>query len=607
MVEEPGAEQMPLLSLNSISLYIGRQTLFYDVGLHIQEKDRLCIVGRNASGKSTLLRLVAGQIEPDDGVRTCRSDLRISLLDQGANAGGSNLQVFDYVSEVLTDVEKDGHRTKALLAQLELEASRSINTLSGGEFRRVALARALVSEPELLLLDEPTNHLDVITIEWLESYLAGFTGAVVVVSHDRTFLNKVSRRVAWLNNGLLKFLDADFTNFESWSEQIEGAEIQVNRRRDKKILAEERWLHRGVTARRKRNQGRLRKLHALRAERRNTKVGAEKPLIEVGAAPGSGDLVIEAAHVTKQFNGKVLFRDMSTRIMRGDRVAIVGPNAVGKTSLLRVLIGDLLPDEGSVQMGTHLETIYFDQRRKSLDHNQTLWQTICPNGGDMVNVQGRLQHVTGYLRKFLFDDRQMKSPVTSLSGGEKNRLLLARLFSHSGNLLALDEPTNDLDVDTLDVLQEALSEFDGTILLVSHDRDFIDRVATSTIILEKSGTATEYVGGYSDSLLVKSPNTNTKVKKTRRKVSGTSSVRTSLGYKDQRELESLPKKINELSKTLTRLEEKLADSRYYTDDPAAFEKATRDLLEAQACLLEKETRWLQLEEKNEKLQTKRSN
>ena len=594
----------PLITMRSVSLYIGERSLFSDLDLHVQAKDRLCVVGRNASGKSTLLKLIAGKIELDEGQRVCRPGLRISLLDQEVDAGSGNQIISDYVSQILPEVKRDQHRTAAILDPLALDPARLIKTLSGGEVRRMALARALVCDPELLLLDEPPNHLDVETIEWLEVYLNGFPGAVVLVSHDRALLGKFSHRVAWLHDRLLRHLDAGFKQFERWSEEVEVSGTESNHKLDRKILVEEHWLRHGITARRKRNQGRLRKLQALRAERRNLVVAKKKPVLNMDATLRSGRAVIEAENVSKRYGERVLVKDLSVRVMRGDRIAVVGPNGVGKTTLLRMLIGDLEPDAGYLRLGARLEIIYFDQWREVLDPDQTLWQTICPNGGEIVNARGRSQHVVGYLSDFFFDESQARSPVSSLSGGEQSRLLIARLFARPGNLLALDEPTNDLDVETLDLLQEALSEYDGTVLLVSHDRDFIDRIATSTLVLNGIGAVVEYIGGYSDYLRLKPKSAIATLKRKHRTTRVNPRVRTSLGYKEQRELEGLPQEIETLSKKIARAEILLADVDFYRKDPAAFEVATADLAKARAALTQSENRWFELEDKRDSLRAK---
>ncbi|PPR18973.1 MAG: ABC transporter ATP-binding protein uup [Alphaproteobacteria bacterium MarineAlpha9_Bin7] len=594
----------PLVSIRSAFLRVSERSLFTDLDFHIQPKERLCIVGRNASGKSTLLKLIAGSMEIDRGERLCRSGLRISLLDQGVATEVSDQKVSDYVSEILVEGGQEDHKTASILEQLKLRPTPLMKTLSGGEWRRVVLARALVGEPELLLLDEPTNHLDVDTIEWLETYLNGFEGAVVLVSHDRTLLGKVARRVAWLNDGVLRTLDAGFEYFERWSEEISSSEAEERRKQSRKIVAEERWLRHGVTARRKRNQGRLRKLQTLRAERRSVNIVKKKASLEIDTGASSGNAVIEARNIGKQFDGRVLIKDLTVRIMRGDRIAIVGPNGAGKTTLLRILIGELKPDNGDLRLGTRLKTLYFDQRRESLDCNLTLWQTMCPNGGEMVNVRGRARHVVGYLSDFLFDESQVRSPVGNLSGGEHSRLLLARLFARPGNLLVLDEPTNDLDVETLDLLQEALDEYKGTVLLVSHDRDFIDRMATSTIVLDGTGGAIEYIGGYTDYLRFKPKPINIEPKRRRRGTKVPQKARTRLGYKEQYELEGLPQNIEKLNRKLSDLESLLADPNLYLKDPVAFEVVTNDLADVRMVLARSENRWIELENKREELETK---
>ena len=587
--------------MRSISLKVGEHNLFSDVDLHIQAKDRLCIVGPNASGKSTLLKLIAGKIDADKGTRVCRSGLRIALLDQEVNAGSRDRTILNVVSQGSDEANQSQHQIAAILERLRLDPARTTETLSGGEARRVALARALVCEPELLLLDEPTNHLDIETIEWLESFLNAFRGAAVLVSHDRALLRKFSCRVAWLRDGLLRHLAAGFNQFEKWSEEIEALEAESMHKRERKIAAEEHWIRHGITARRKRNQGRLDKLQALRAERQNA-VGEKKiPVLEIGASPMSGRAAIEAHNISKRYGHRFLVNEFSIRVMRGDRIAVMGPNGVGKTTLLRMLIGDLEPDSGCVRMGARLEVVYFDQRREVLDRNQTLWETLCPNGGQTVEVGGRSQHVIGYLSDFLFDEQQARSPVSSLSGGEQSRLLLAQLFARPGNLLALDEPTNDLDIETLDLLQEALGEYDGTVLLVSHDRDFIDRIATSSVVLDGHGVAVEHIGGYKDYRRLKPKPVRTTPGRRRRTVKVVSRVRASLGYKEQRELEGLLEEIELLNKQIARVEVLLADVDFYRKDRVGFEAATANLVKTRAALTKSENRWLELEDKREEL------
>ena len=596
---------MPLLSLQSVSFSIAKTSLFQDVELHIHEKERLCIIGRNGSGKSTLLRMIAGDVELDVGSRICQPNLCISLLEQNINVPRKTQSVFDYVAEGRASRDNQTHKTEAILDQLRLAAGVPLDKLSGGELRRAGLARALVSEPDLLLLDEPTNHLDVSMIEWLEFYINKFAGAVVFVSHDRAFLNTVSRKVGWLNNRTLLLLDSGFDYFDSWSEKIEESHRELIRQKNQKLRSEERWLLRGVTARRKRNQRRLRNLQVLRREKLNKDGIIDRGSdIKIAVAARGGNLVIEAKKISKQFNGKILFKDLSTRVMRGDRIALIGPNGTGKTSLLRVLLGDLVPDTGTVELGSGVKPVYFDQQRKSLNYDQTLLRTMCPNGGDRLNVGGRDQNVTGYLQKFLFDTRKIHSLVGTLSGGERNRLMLALLFARPSNLLALDEPTNDLDVETLDVLQEAIGEYSGTVVLISHDRDFIDRVATSTIVMGGSGVTEEYIGGYTDYLGSRTASDKVNAKKQKRKSPNKNSIRTQLGYKDQRELESLTQKISVLSQKLSTLELQLADSQYYFKDPNAFRNTTSELAQTRELLTASEERWLELEEKKEYLQSR---
>ena len=424
---------------------------------------------------------------------SCSRACRVGVLAQEPDFGR-----FATVADFVAADGASAHRVAALLDRLSLDGSRDPAGLSGGESRRAALARALAGDPDLLLLDEPTNHLDLPTIEWLEEMLLGFQGALLFISHDRAFLTRLSTRVLWLERGRLHELDAGFARFEAWSQELIEREEREAQRLEKRIATEQYWYLRGVTARRSRNEGRRRRLQALRAERASRILRPGRAKLAAEAAPAGGQLVIEAVDLAKSFGERVLLKDFSTRIMRGDRIGIIGPNGAGKTTLLKLLLGEIKPDSGSLRHGTNLIPAYFDQRRAPLAEDATLWETLAPAGGDSIMVRGAQKHVVAYLRDFLFDERQALMPVSRLSGGERARLLLARLFAAPSNLLIMDEPTNDLDLETLDLLEEVLDDYDGTVLLVSHDRDFLDRLVTSVIVMAGDGSAVEHAGGYSD-------------------------------------------------------------------------------------------------------------
>ena len=492
------APPSPLAALRDATLGFGGRPLFAGLTIALARGDRACLVGRNGSGKSTLMKALAGLQDLDGGEVFLQPGTRVAYLPQDPQLPPEQ-SVGEFVAGGLPPGEADArHQVAASLAPLGLASDRRLGSLSGGETRRTALARALVSAPELLLLDEPTNHLDLPTITWLEELLARFRGALLLVSHDRAFLAAVSKVTFWLDRGRIKRLDQGYAHFEAWAEAESAREARDKHRLERQILREERWLVRGVTARRKRNQGRLARLGELRRQRAEWLSAPGRAQLAAAGAAGSGTLVIEAEGLAKAFTGSdgtalPLLRDFSTRIRRGDRIGIIGPNGAGKTTLLKLLTGELAPDSGSVRLGSNLEKIYFDQRRESLEPEATLWQSLVPGGGDSLMVGGRQRHVVSYLKDFLFDEAQARQPVKSLSGGEKNRLLLARLFARPSNLLLMDEPTNDLDLETLDLLLEVLDDYSGTLLLVSHDRDFLDRLVTGVIALEGDGRAIEVV------------------------------------------------------------------------------------------------------------------
>jgi ATP-binding cassette subfamily F protein uup len=598
----------PLLALKDISLGFGGRPLFQAVDLAVGRDDRIALVGRNGSGKSTLLKLLADQIESDSGERQIQQGVRVAYLPQEPDLSGY-ATVLEYTAGGLPKGEKHAvHLAEALLHSLSMDGARGTQGLSGGETRRAALARALAGEPDVLLLDEPTNHLDLPAIEWLEQRLSTGRFGLVVISHDRRFLERITNTTLWLDRGRLLRLEEGFAKFEQWSQEILEQEATEAAKLDKLIAQETVWSHQGITARRKRNQGRLRRLQDLRAQRANRIAQTGNVRMEAAEAGLAGKLVIEAEDVARSYDDRKIITGFSTRIMRGDRVGLIGPNGAGKTTLLRLLIGELAPDAGRVRLGTNIEMVYLDQTRDTLKAGETPWSILCPGGGDQVMVGDRPRHVVAYLRDFLFADSQARSPVESLSGGERNRLLLARALARPSNLLVLDEPTNDLDMDTLDLLQELISDYQGTVLLVSHDRDFLDRVVTSTIALEGDGTATEYPGGYSDYLRQRKSRTEPvqprrPERRVRKAKARTAAPQRKLSYNQQRALEQLPSRIDALDGEIKALERKLADPSLYARDPQAFEAAADDVTRAREEKAAAEEQWLELEMLRESLES----
>ncbi|MDX1709644.1 MAG: ATP-binding cassette domain-containing protein [Rhodovibrionaceae bacterium] len=606
----------PLITLKDARLGFGGRPLFDGLDIALSSGDRVALVGRNGSGKSTLLRVLAGKAELDAGERMLRAGAQAGYLPQDPVLPHETTVAAFVGGDLPVDAQ---HRAAAVMDRLALDGDRLLGTLSGGEGRRAALARALLGRPEVLLLDEPTNHLDLPTIQWLEGELQRHDGALMVVSHDRAFLRAVSRAVVWLDRGRAHRLERNFADFDEWAEEVRDAEAREVERLGKRIEREEHWLHRGVTARRKRNQRRVQRLQELRQSRARMLAGQPGEVKMSAAEAGrSGKLVIEAEHLAKAYASedggeRRIVEDFSTRIARGERVGVIGPNGAGKTTLVRLLLGLEAPDSGTLRLGSNLEVAYFDQRREALDPELTLWKTLAPDS-DSVMVQGRPRHVVAYLRDFLFEEAQARQPVKSLSGGEKNRLLLARLFARPSNLLVMDEPTNDLDMDTLDLLVEVLNDYEGTLILVSHDRDFLDRLATSVIAVEGGGRVVEFAGGYTDAIRqrgaplgspagpagTKEDKAKSKPAK-RGKTASHGQKQQKLGYKEQRELDKLPAEIARLGGEIEALERKLADPEFYNRDPDGFHAATEELNSARAALDAAETRWLELEERRESL------
>jgi ABC transport system ATP-binding/permease protein len=611
----------PLIALNDARLSFGATPLFSGLSLTLASGERAGLVGRNGTGKSTLLKVIAGLQDLDGGERFLQPGTRVAYLPQDPQFEPDDL-VADYVARgprgeaAKTGEEAPRHAVDAMLVRLDLDGRRRLGELSGGEGRRVALARCLVSDPEVLLLDEPTNHLDLPTIDWLEGELQRFRGALLTISHDRTFLANLTNTTLWLDRGRLLRLDRSFAAFDDWADELRQQETEAQHKLERQIVREERWLQRGVTARRKRNQGRLGRLQGLRQARAEwlRQVGTAK--LETASSGRSGDTVIEAENLSKSFAGAhgpvVVLKDFSTRIRRGDRLGIIGPNGAGKSTLVKILMGALAADSGKLRLGSNVVPLYFDQRRESLDPEATLWQVLAPDGGDTIIVRDRQRHVVSYLKDFLFDESQARQPVKALSGGEKARLLLARLFAKPSNLLVLDEPTNDLDMETLDLLQEVLDDYEGTLILVSHDRDFLDRLVTSVIAMEGGGRILEVTGGYSDYQRYKrsqaAAGARPAAEKSRGRPGGAKENiaarprrSAKLSYKDQRELDGLPARIDALAVKAGKLEAKLADPTLYKKDPADFAETTRALADCRAELSAAEERWLELEAEREAL------
>ena len=590
----------PLLALRDIRVAFADQVLIDGAGFALAPGDRLCLVGRNGAGKSTLLRIAGGLVEPDGGERFLQPGTRVSYLAQSPDFGNAKT-VLDYV----TAAGAEPHQAEAVLDELGLDPKSSTANLSGGEARKAAIARVLADEPDILLLDEPTNHLDLPSIEWLEERLSQFRGAFVLISHDRAFLRRLTAGCLWVDRGTVRRLDKGFGQFEEWTEQILAEEEVVQHKLDRLILAETQWSREGISARRKRNQGRLRRLHDMRAQRARAIAQTGRAAIAAETGTASGTLVIEAKNISKSYGDRVIISNFSTRIMRGDKVGLIGPNGAGKSTLLKMLMGLLPPDTGSVRLGTNLTPVILDQTRASLDPEATLWEMLCEGGGDQVMVRGQPRHVVSYLRDFLFRESQARQPIKALSGGEQGRLILARELAKPSNLLVLDEPTNDLDMETLDLLQEMLTDYDGTVLLVSHDRDFLDRVVTSVVALDGQGGAEEYPGGYSDWLRFKqgraTPTPAAASAKPAAKVDRAPKAATKLSYKDARLLEDLGKRMPKLESDIKKLEEKLADPDLYSRDPDGFARITAQHDALRNELSEAEETWLELEMKKAEL------
>ncbi|MFN3825933.1 MAG: ABC-F family ATP-binding cassette domain-containing protein [Pseudorhodobacter sp.] len=601
----------PLLQLSNISLTFGGDPVFDGLDLAVQAGDRVALVGRNGSGKSTLLKVMAGLVEGDAGSRVVPPGVTVGYMEQDPDLSGF-ATLGEFAAERLPEGEE--YRVAMVAEGLKFDPDMPVVSASGGERRRAALARLLAEAPELMLLDEPTNHLDIHAIEWLEAELRATRTAFVLISHDRAFLRALSRATLWIDRGQVRRRDSGFEGFEEWRETVWAEEDDARHKLNRKIKAEAKWAVEGISARRKRNQGRVRALAALRAERAGQIRRQGTAAMAFDGGPTSGKKVIEAKGISHAFGGRVILRDFDLRVMRGDRVAFVGPNGVGKTTLLKILTGEIAPDRGDVRLGTTLEIAVFDQARARLDTEATLWENLTGDpllsvsgNSDQVMVRGVPRHVVGYLKDFLFTEAQARAPVRSLSGGEKARLLLAKLMAKPSNLMILDEPTNDLDVETLDLLQDLLGDYDGTVLLVSHDRDFIDRVATATVAMEGEGEVGFYPGGWSDYVSQRPERAvGDAGARPRGAVPAAPVVQAAeparlnaLSFTERKRLDTLPDQIARLEAEIVRLGELLATPDLFTREPVKFRKATEMLAERQAVLAGAEAEWLALAERDE--------
>ena len=599
-----GMARPPILTLSDVTLGFGGNPLFDGLSLAIQPGDQTALVGRNGSGKSTLMKVMAGLVEPDQGTRFLTPGLSVGYMEQDPDFTGF-ATLGDFATAALGPA--DLYRIEMAADGLKLNLSQSPETASGGERRRAALARILAEAPDLMLLDEPTNHLDINAIEWLQDHLAQTRSAFVLISHDRAFLSALTKSTLWVDRGIVRRQERGFARFEDWRDKIHEEEDQERHKLNRLIKAEARWAVEGISARRTRNQGRVRRLAALREERAGQIARQGVARLEMESGPKSGKLVVEATGISKTFDGVEIIKDFTLKVMRGERIALVGPNGAGKTTLLNMLTGDLPPDAGKIRHGIGLMSVVFDQNRAQLDPDASLWDTLTQDKdlgvsgkNDQIMVRGTPRHVVGYLKDFLFDENQVRSPVRALSGGEKARLLLARLLARESNFLILDEPTNDLDIETLDLLQELLSDYDGTVLLVSHDRDFIDRIATTTLLMEGKGRVTIHAGGWSDIPMSARPAKSKPQEKQAKPKTSTPKVqklKSGLTFTEQHRLDALPGEMERLEAEIAKLQTLMADPELFTREPVKFKKATQALVERQEKLSAAEEEWLTLEEK----------
>jgi len=619
---------MNVLGLEKISLAYGHHPLLDHVDLQIDTGERVCLIGRNGAGKSTLLKVIAGKQQPDDGEIRLQAGMRVAYLEQDVPLD-DDLTVFEVVAKGLGDLgevikeyhdlahkvatnhdeklmnrmaelqhrldEEDGwaltQKVESVITRLQLDADKKLNELSGGMRRRVTLGKSLVNEPDLLLLDEPTNHLDITSIIWLEEFLQNYPGAIIFITHDRSFLGNLATRIIEIDRGVLRSYPGSYSAYQKRKEQELASEDIANKHFDKKLAEEEKWIRKGIKARRTRNEGRVRALQAMRKDRQLRRDKQKQVNIELVSSENAGKIVANLSHVNFSYEDKKIVNDLSTRIVRGDRIGILGPNGTGKSTLLKIILGDLQPDSGDVVLGTKLKLAYYDQQREQLDLEKSVKDNIN-DGQDYIELNGRSRHVISYLKDFLFPAEKVNTPVKALSGGERNRLLLAKIFTKPANLLVMDEPTNDLDVDTLELLEELLLDFDGTLLLVSHDRHFLDNVVTSTLVFEGDGNINEYVGGYDDWLRQRSKATVSS-KMTDNKIENQSVNTTSkkLSYKDQRELDALPGKIESLENEQETLQKKISSADFYQQETHVIKESLDRMTVIEKQLLDAYERW----------------
>lgn len=634
---------MAVLALDRVSLAFDHLPLLDAVSLQVEPGERLALVGRNGSGKSTLLKLLAGDVQPDTGTVARLHALRMAYVPQepvfdpddtvtqavtrSLGALGEQVAAYQHIAaQVATAQEPEATRLLAqlhalqvslehgdgwrlhtqietVLTRLQLSPERRLGELSSGWQRRVSLAQALVRDPELLLLDEPTNHLDLAAIDWLEQYVLGLQGTLVFVTHDRVFLDRLATGIVELDRGhLRRFPQTSWATYRAQKDEILAVEEAQAAQFDKRLAQEEAWVRQGIRARRTRNEGRVRRLLAMRADRQARREVQGHVTLNLSSGAPSGQMVMEVKDLTKAYGSQIIVRDFSTRIMRGDRIGLVGPNGIGKSTLIRLLLGELAPDSGQVRHGTRLAVAYYDQRRAQLNPEATLWETVCPNGADTVRVGGESQHIMSYLSEFLFPPHMVRGRVKSLSGGERNRLLLARLFTQPANLLVLDEPTNDLDVETLELLEGLLAEYDGTILLASHDRAFLDGVVTSVYAFEGNGRVREYVGGYTDWQRARQARTTPPARRRTPTPSAPPVVKPAhprLSYQEHRELAACPERIEALEAEQATLHAQLADPDLFRRDPAAFQRIMERLTALETALPAAYARWEELEQRRQ--------
>ena len=597
-----------LIGLEEASLTFGGKPIFENIDLFINEGDKICLVGKNGSGKTTLMRMITGDLELDSGTRFLYPNTTIGYLAQQVDFDPAGT-VYDFVLQGIKkdeQYEERKHLADIIIAPLTIDPKALMGTLSGGQLRRAALARSLVEEPDVLLLDEPTNHMDLEAIKWLEVYLAGYKGALIVVSHDRQFLKNISRKVFWIDRGIIRTSPGGYGEFEEWADKILEQEARALLNMNKKLEREIDWTQGGVTGRRKRNIRRMNELHKLRAKIANDKEAYKKATNKIDVDPltplAGSKRIAEFKNVVKSFkrDGKVtkILDDFNFTVIRGDRIGILGKNGSGKSTFLKLLIGEIEHDAGYIKRAKNVLVSYFDQGRADIDPDSTLWDTLCPTGGEYVMLgegeKAKAVHVCGYLKKFMFDPKAARHKVGTLSGGQQNRLLLAKILSQPGNLLILDEPTNDLDMDTLDMLQEIIADYSGTLIIVSHDRDFLDRTVTEVLAFEGDAQVTNYMGGYSDYIEQTKP--KLAAKPTELKQEEPKKQSTKLSYKFKFELEQLPPKIEKLEAEISELNTIMADPDLYSTDPDKFDASMKRYSKAKRELEEAETRWLELEE-----------